>query len=216
MKQLFLLLFCCLVSPVFAQNAIPFCTKMSTRVHVRTHPGNTEYVTLYSRNEFLKKAEVPYSPYTLGLTRSILDVEVETNPKLEEQAGQICVALSDVIVTLHYPKLIVYIDKKYPPSSCEYKTIREHENYHVAVAQEALSFFRQDVEDVVSKAVMKLSPKIVRSRQDIMPVVTDYNSSVKEALRPIVNHINKVLVKKNQAIDTREMYENTTAVCPNW
>ena len=216
MKKLLLLGLCFLVSPVFAQNAIPFCTSMSTRVNVRTRPGNPQYITQFSREEFLKKANVQTSTYTLGLTVAKLDVSIESKPSIKEQLGQICVGISEVNIEMRYPKLTVYIDKKYAPSSCEYQTIKEHENYHVAVAQQALTFFRRDIEDAAAKALSRMSPKLVYSRNDIPPAVTKQVNTITAAIQPVVDHINKKLVEKNQAIDTKEMYQQTTAVCKNW
>ena len=216
MKKLVWILSCLLVSPVFAENAIPFCIQMSTSIHVKTRPGNTKYVTQYSKEAFLRQAETPFSPHTLGLTVAKLDVHVETKPQLTQQWGQICVALSDVTVDMHYPSLVVYIDKKYPPSSCAYQVVKEHEDYHVAVAQEALSFFKDDVEKNVAKTVMQLAPKIVYTRTEIPSVVHKFNNAITKALRPLVEHINKKLIEKNQAIDTPEMYKETTAMCKDW
>lgn len=216
MKKLFLLLLCLSVSPVLAQNATPFCTTMATRVHIRTRPGNPQFISLYSREEFLQKAETQVSPYTLGLTVAKLDVSVKTTPTLTEQLGQICVGLSDVDIEMSYPTLTVYIDKKYMPSSCAYQTIKEHENYHVAVAQQALSFFRPDVENAAAKALMRLAPKIVYSKDEIQGVVNKLTNAVVMALQPVVNHINGKLIEKNAAIDTKEMYQATTAVCKDW
>ena len=216
MKKLFLLLFCFVVSPVLAQNATPFCTSMSTRVHIRTKIGNPQYISQYSREDFLKKAEGPPSPYTLGLTVAKIDVTVRTTPTLKEQLGQICVGLSDVDIEMAYPTLTVYIDKKYAPSSCAYQTIKEHENYHVAVAQQALTFFRTDVENAASKAITTLAPKIVYNQDEIPSVVNRLTSTIISALQPVINHINQKLIEKNAAIDTQEMYRATTAVCKDW
>ena len=216
MKKLLILTLACLVSPVFAQNATPFCNAMKTYIHVKTRPGNPKYVTQYSREAFLKMAHAEPSPYTLGLTVSKLTASVNTKPQLTEQDGQICITLKDVEVELRYPELVVYIDKKYSPSSCEYKTIKEHEDYHVAVAQQALSFFRTDIEREVSNAVSQIHPKTVYQRSEIQPVVNQYHRAITDALAPVVAHINKKLLEKNAAIDTKEMYAATTAVCKNW
>ena len=216
MKRLFVFLSCFIVLPVLAQNAIPFCTSMSTRITVRTKPGNPQYITQYSREDFLRKADAQYSPYTLGLTVVKPEVTVSVKPDLKELLGQICVALSDVEIEMSYPSMTVYIDKKYMPSSCEYRTIKEHEDYHVNVAQQALSFFRPDVERVVSQTVETFSPKIVFSRSEISPEVNKFASKINEALKPVVKHIKSKLDEKNAAIDTQEMYHKTTAVCQNW
>ncbi|MBQ3695501.1 MAG: hypothetical protein II938_00820 [Alphaproteobacteria bacterium] len=216
MRKLLIFLFCFLVLPVFAQNATPFCTRMSTRIQVKTRPGNPKYVTQYSKEQFLKMTQANFSPYTLGLTVAKPDVTIEVKPKLTQQLEQICVTLSDVTIEMNYPTLLVYIDKKYVPSSCEYQTIKEHEDYHVAVASQALAFFKKDVEKVVTDTVMNLSPKIVYNRGEIKPAVSKYTATIASALQPVLDHIKAKLDEKNAAIDTPEMYQATTAVCNNW
>jgi len=216
MKKLLLFLYCFLVWPVFAQNAMPFCTSMTTRVHVRTHIGNPKYVTRYSKQEFLKKEGRPADPYTLGLTVAELAMNTKTTPSIEKRGAQICVGLSDLEVELDYPNLTVYIDKKYAPSSCEFKIIKDHENYHVMVVQQSLPFFRKDIEDALYKALKDLSPKIVKTNKDIQPTLEKLTDSLVQSMQPVLKHINAKLLEKNAAIDTPEMYRATTKMCKNW
>ena len=216
MKRLFLLFLLLSVSPVFAQNATHFCTSMTSRIHIKARPGNPQYITQYSRKDFLRKTGGDFSQYTLGLTVSKLDVNIEIKPAITQQLSEICVGIQDVEVELKYPSIQVYIDKKYPPSSCEYQVIKEHEDYHVAVAQQALTFFKPDVERVVSDTLRGMTPKIVYSRSDIPHIVERQVKVLTNALQPVVKHINAKLAEKNKAIDTKEMYQATTAVCKNW
>lgn len=216
MRRILLFLLCFTVWPVFAQNAIPFCMSMATRVNITTRIGNPKYITTYSRKEFLKKTKQKENPYTLGLTLYNMAVDIKTVPSIENKFNQICVGISDLNVDLYYPEIVVYIDKKYAPSSCEYKVIKEHENYHVAVAQSALTFYKNDIENAVNKALLKLSPKIVYSEGEIHPTLARMTATVLESVKPVILHINKKLLEKNAAIDTKEMYQATTNMCKNW
>lgn len=216
MKKLFLFLSLFIVSPVLAQNAMPFCTQMSTRVLVKIKTGNPKYITSYSRKDFLRKAKVPYSPHTLGLTVAEFDIDTLMTPQIEQYAGQFCVSLKDVEVTLSYPNLSVYIDKKYPSNSCEYKVIKEHEDYHVSVSQHALTFFKPDVEKVLSRTLASLRPRVVHNKNDIKSATNKMTQTVLDNLQPVIQHINNTMAKKNAAIDTKESYQKTTALCKNW
>ena len=216
MKKIILFCLCLLVSPVFAKNTIPFCTKLSARVYFRTHLGTPKYITNYSREDFLRKTETKYSPYTLGLTVVKPDITISVKPEITRLLDQTCVGLSQVEIEMGYSSMTVYIDKKYAPSSCEYRTIKEHEDYHVNVAQQALTFFRPDVERVVSQAIANLSPKLVNSQEEIKSAVDKFAAQINNALQPIIQHIQTKLAEKNAAIDTPEMYQATTAVCKNW
>ena len=216
MKKIILFYLCFIVLPVFAQNATPFCTGMTTRVHVKTLPGNPQYITTYSRSDFLKKAGGKFSPHTLGLTVAKLDITAAAKPEVSQQNGRYCVKLSDLEITMQYPSILVYIDKKYMPSSCEYRIIKEHEQYHVQVSQQALTFFKPDVERVVSEALNSLSPKVVSAQTEVQSALRQMTDSVLSQLRPLVAHINNKLSEKNAAIDTPESYTATTAKCSNW
>jgi len=212
----FLLILCLSVCPVFAQNATPFCTSMSARVHVTALPGKPNYITKYSREEFLKKVGNDVSPYTLGLTVSKLDVHIEATPSISKQLDKYCVSLENVEIELKNVILDVYIDKKYKPSTCEYKTIKSHENYHVAVAQQALVFFKSDIEKAAAQALRGISPQIVYSTGDIQNVALRQVNIINNALKPVIAHINQKLNEKDKAIDTPEMYRKTSALCNNW
>ena len=112
--------------------------------------------------------------------------------------------------------MCVYIDKKYKPSSCEYKVIKNHENYHVAVAQQAMIFFKPDVEAQVQKSLQKIKPQIVSTPEEKDQVLKNQFNQIMNDLKPLINHINTVTAKKNYQIDTPESYEKTKALCKNW
>ena len=100
MVRLFFSLLLLLVSPVWAQNATPFCTGMSTRINVHAYLGTPKYVTQYSRKEFLTKANLPTNSYTLGLTVAKLDIQAKAKPSLSQQFGQICVGLAEIDIEM--------------------------------------------------------------------------------------------------------------------
>ncbi len=216
MKKILLFLFCFSVWPVLAQNAMPFCKNMTTRVHVQTSIGNPKYISQYSKKEFLQKNNRPIDPHTLGLTVVEMGIDIQAKPAVEEQSGRFCVGVADLDVKLYYPVLTVYIDKKYEPSSCEYQIIRSHENYHVEVAQQAMTFYKKDVEKAAYKALQAQFPKLVSSQSEVASVVNGMAVSISNALDPVIQYINKKLEEKNAAIDTPAMYKATTAKCSNW
>ena len=149
-----------LLSVLLAQNASAFCDTMTTRVNVDTLPGNPVYITTRSRQDFINGAQQKVSPNTLGLTVAKLNVQGRAEPEKEVpvQNGSMCASLGTVYFTIGYGSgdLTVYIDKKYKPGSCEYEVIRKHENYHVQVAQQAMAFYKQDIENQIHKSISKL------------------------------------------------------------
>ncbi len=211
-------LFAALLSLFLSQNASAFCDILNTRVNVITNQGNVQYITTKSRSEFLKDAKQPISPNTLGLTVSNLSISGSAKANMETLGKQICVSLGILNFKMGYEKgaLKVYIDKKYRPGSCEYEVIREHEKYHVDVAQQAMLFFKPDIEKKIHQIVGKMHPKIVRSEKEIDPIIQEQLNQIMTELAPLIQHINQKIAEKNAAIDTPESYAKATALCKNW
>ena len=199
-----------------AQNASAFCNTISTRVYISMNPGNVRYVTTQSKKDFIRSAPNPVSPNTLGLTVAYLNITGDARPNVETQDGKTCVSLGTLNFKMGYDDLVVYIDKKYKPSSCEYQVIKNHENYHVAVAQQAMTFFKPDVEAQIQKSLQKLKPQLVTTAEEKDMVLKNQFNQVMNDLRPLINHINKVTAEKNYQIDTPESYAKTKALCKNW
>ena len=112
-----------LLSLLFSQNASAFCDSASTRVYITMNPGNVKYITTQSKHDFIRSAPNPVSPNTLGLTVARLGITGDARPHIETQDGKMCVSLGTLNFKMGYDDLTVYIDKKYKPSSCEYKRI---------------------------------------------------------------------------------------------
>ena len=213
MKQIFALLLCLFI----AQKATAFCRTVTPWASVETKAGYVRYMTHLSRDEFLRRSPVKLSPNTLGMTVSKLGLSGSAEPLIEQQdAHSACVQIKRMTLTLGYDTLEVYIDKKYKPGSCEYEVVKEHENYHVRVSQEAMSFFRPDVEAALNTALRKLRPVQVRSEAEAQQVFNRQFQQVVSELQPLINHINKKIAEKNYLIDTPQSYAETTALCHNW
>jgi len=184
---------------------------------VETKTGTVRYQTHLSRDEFLRKAPVKMSPNTLGMTVSSLGIQGNATPEVQYVAqNSYCVQIKDMRLTLGYDVIDVYIDKKYHPGSCEYEVVKEHENYHVRVSQEAMMFFKSDIETALKKALSKLKPVYVSSERDAQQSFERQFNQVMAELNPLIVHINKKIAEKNYVIDTPESYRATTALCPHW
>lgn len=215
MKQkIYLLLL--LLSLFLSQNASAFCNSTNTRVYITTNPGNVKYITTRSKHDFIHSVPHPVSPNTLGLTVSHMNIKGEATPNVEVEGDKMCVSLKTLNLKMENDILTVYIDKKYKPNSCEYKVIKAHENYHVAVAQQAMIFFKPDVEAEVQKALKKVKPRIITDPAERDKVLKEQFTQVMNDLKPLIDHINKTTAKKNYQIDTPESYAKTKALCKNW
>ena len=216
MEKLCFILMLLTVSPVFAQKATSFCSSMNTQVHVTLRVGTPKYITTMSRREFLAQAQGKASPYTLGLTVSQLQLNGNARPHTEVSGDRMCIGIGELDIILEDPDLTVYIDKKYKPSSCAYRTIREHEKYHVAVSQQAMMFFKSDIEAALKEALRTTPPDIISTGDNVQASLEKQFNAVMRKLDPLITHINEKIREKNAAIDTPESYAATKALCPNW
>lgn len=209
---------CAILSLFLSQNASAFCDTLNIRVNITTTPGNVQYITTKSKEEFTKNSKNPVSPYTVGLTISNLSIAGSARASTEVLDKQICTNIGVLNLKIGYEpgNLLVYIDKNYRPGSCEYEVTRKHENYHVAVAQQAMLFFKPDIEKKVHEIVGKLRPQIVRSEKEVEEVIQKQYQQVMTELAPLLRHINQKIAQKNAAIDTPESYSKTAALCKNW
>lgn len=212
MRKILLFLLCLFLS----LNANAFCQRVTPYVSVSANPGYVRYITHLSRDEFLRRAPTKMSPNTLGMTVSKLGLSGSAEPEIQQNGITACVQIGRMKIEIGYETLDVYIDKKYKPGTCEYEVVKEHENYHVRVSQEAMSFFKPDIEDALEKAVARVQPVYVKSQKEAERVFQKQFHQVMRELQPLIDHINKKIAEKNYEIDTPESYRETTALCRNW
>ena len=212
MKRLLLILLCLFLT----RNANAICRTVYPTAIVDARPGNVRYVTNLSRDEFLKRAPQKMSPNTLGMTVSKLGINGMAEPEVQQDGRQVCVSIKKMTLIMGYDTLDVYIDKKYKPGSCEYEVVKEHENYHVRVSQEAMKFFKQDIEKSLKKALNKVKPIRAKNQAEAQKAFEKQFNQVMKEMQPLIDHINKKIAEKNYLIDTPESYAETTALCPNW
>ena len=212
MKKILMTLLCLFLSV----NANAFCRQITPYTSVSAKSGHVRYITHLSRNEFLRKAPTKMSPNTLGMTVSKLGISGSAEPDIQQNGITACVQIGRMKIDIGYETLDVYIDKKYKPGTCEYEVVKEHENYHVRVSQEAMSFFKPDIEDALKKAVARVKPVEVRSQKEAERVFQNQFNQVMREVQPLIDHINKKIAEKNYEIDTPESYRETTMLCKNW
>lgn len=215
------------LSLFWIQKANALCDKIPIEVKITMEPTSVIYNHSLSRKDFPRTANKPLSPNTLGLTVSRVRVEADTRASSVGSQSSVysgipinsqrsCVGLNQIHFKIVLDTLQVYIDKKYPIGSCQYNVIKDHEDYHVAVYQEAMTFFKPDIEKALKTAVDKLRPEYVYSKTRANQVFQKQIKQVLTEIQPVLDHINKKIREKNEAIDTPESYATETKKCPSW
>ena len=159
MKKSFLLLLCLFLS----LNANAICSQHDIKMNIVVEKGQVKYDHTRSRKEFERFAKTR-NPNMLGLTVANLRLNMGGKSTIQSNGKQYCAAISEINFYLGFDEIDVYIDKKYPKNSCNYKVIKEHEDYHVAVSQQAMIFFKPDIERELKQIVSQLKPEYTNSR----------------------------------------------------
>lgn len=201
-----------------------FCETQNVRINVSMDSGNVQYITTKSSNEFAADSKRIYKKdlqgnhdHSRGLTVTSISQHISPKPNIERSDDKICARLGSLDFKIGYRKGIqVYIDKKYKPGSCEYEITKKHENYHVAVHQQAMMFFKPDIEKKVREIVGKLRPKIVHSEKEAENFLNGQVQQIQKELNEFIKRIDKIIAEKNAVIDTQESYAKTQALCKNW
>ena len=213
MKYKLTLLLCLILSG----KANAFCRTVTPWINVDTQTGTVRYITHLSKSEFLRNAPQKMSPNTLGMTVSKLGLTGSAEPEIQHLGnGTFCVQIKRMDLTIGYKTLDVYIDKKYKPGSCEYEVVKEHENYHVRVSQEAMMFFKSDIEQALETALSHIDPEYAYSSAQAQQIFNNQFNRVMREIQPLIDYINNKIAEKNYIIDTPESYAETSALCDNW
>lgn len=212
MKKIILILLCLVLS----QNANALCQKNQIKMNIIMDPAEVVYHHNLSRKDFKRLVEGNLNPNTLGLTIAQTRLKMNGKPYVQNEGSRVCIGIQEINFYIGYDQIDVYIDKKYAKSSCNYKVIKDHEDYHVGVFQQAMIFFRPDIERELREAVADIRPEYAYSSARAEQIMEKLFNRIHERLKPLLNHINRKIAEKNNAIDTPESYRKTTALCPKW
>lgn len=207
-------LFSLLICLFFSQNAMALCEKNKIKIHIELDTGRVVYNHSLSKTEFQKVSPVPIPNNISGLTLLNLERSMRGKAHIRPEGNRYCIGVEEIEFHMGYEEIEVLIDKKYPVDSCPYRVIKEHENYHVAVAQEGLAFFKKDIEAALQKATQNIRPEYAYSAQRAEQIMSKQLQQILQRIEPLLNHIQKKANEKNAAIDTPDSYRKTTSLCP--
>jgi hypothetical protein len=149
-----------------------------------------------------------------GLTLSDFSPEylVGFSGPADPATGWPCLSVKEVKIRVTYTPTI-YIASEFGSAGCRYKTTLQHEVRHVntdiITFNEYLPALRQAVQNAASKvgAVGPLKPENILRERDKMV------DKLKAALEAKVDEMEKIRFNRQQAIDTRQEYLRTSALC---
>lgn len=192
------------------------CHVSPPKVNVILTEKPVTYYNTFSRAEFLKRVKGDQAN-ALGLTVSEMNIGQTFAYQTQNSVQGSCAFVTEITFEIGYTTLDVYIDKKYKPGSCAYRVVKEHEDYHVEVARQALEFFEPDIREQLDQMADKLPVVYGYSKEMVeMDMQQQMDRLFQSEIMPLVNHINQKVNEKNAMIDTPESYAQTQALCQDW
>ncbi len=210
----------CLFLPT---NASAFCDRMPVTVSVRTKVPAPAYHHNRRWFEFPNLPPADQQPAGMqirGLTVSRIEVSGKAVSGVQRFNDHVCLGLKEVVFEISLPQLDIYIDRKYPASSCEYQVTKRHEEIHAGIFKQAVDFFRPDIEKELRAATNRRTPRLLypfeATPEKIESLTQQEFQAVMDDVAPLIRHVNAKIAQKNAQIDTPESYKQTSDLCKNW
>lgn len=147
--------------------------------------------------------------YVLGLTRAeaASGINIQLARLRDRLSGREC-ASPQVVVTLAYEPLRIYVGREFPIGSCSYRAILEHEMRHVRTYQGYLSKAEARIRALLAQ---RFSEKIVFGERGAI------EASLKREIRsywmPVLDQEMREVEAAQALIDSAEEYERMESVC---
>lgn len=202
--------------------AAPKCPgeQILPRVSLQTNPGRIIYNTRKSRRQLMAlkgqrggaTRKRGWNPIGLTLTELQFSMKISINTLAQPGRGH-CATVVAVEAELGFGDITVYVDRRYPKGSCQYLSVLDHENQHVAIFRDTLASYAPKVERRLNRAASKLRPLTAPSPGK---AATRLQKKLHREMKPLFKEINAILDGKNDRIDTAQNYKREQARCSQW
>lgn len=174
-----------------------------------------EPITLDTRSSYrtltlIGPRNLPATRQVLGLTRGVATVRFESRiTAYTDPGGRWECASPQLKVTYGFSPMTVYVAREFPPGSCAYKEIHEHELRHVRAYQAHLLRIEQELADTLKRRFVTDGPW----RGPVGQARTRIQQELEERWAPYIRReLNKVDAAQ-ALIDTPEEYARVAARC---
>ena len=187
-------------------------------VSFTANPGQPRYDNSKSKNR-LRSLNRTYGQHTagwspIGLTLADRSMRIAVTVRSEQLSdGSFCSNLSSVEATVEYNSIDVYIANIYERGSCQYSAILDHERRHVGVFNDTLMEFAPRIERRLYEAAGAIRPQHSSNHKKAAKVLQD---KLERAVNPMFDEFDRVLARRNGALDTEENYREELKECPSW
>ncbi len=149
----------------------------------------------------------------LGITYAETHYEANARSSATTMRGGFCVYLASVDIDFGWRRMEVYVASEFAPGSCEYRSVLDHENQHVAANNGSLREFAPRFRAEVEKILRAQQPVFTRDAQAGMDVAL---ASVEQGMSASLAQFQKLMAERNAPLDSSSNYDATAKLCANW
>lgn len=149
----------------------------------------------------------------LGITYAQSAYSAEANSSATPVRGGFCVYLTSLDVQFGFKRMEVYIASEFEPGTCEYRSVLDHENQHVAINNGTLKAFAPVFRAEIEKLLALQKPVYAANAQSGMDVAL---SNVEKGMSAMWSRFQDRMADENAPLDSAKNYAATGALCSNW
>lgn len=174
-----------------------------------------EPITLDTRSSYrtltlIGPRNLPAGKQVLGLTRGTATVRFESRiTAYTDPGGRWECASPQLTVTYGFSPMTVYVAREFPPGSCAYKEIHEHELRHVRAYQTHLLRIEQELADTLKRRFVSDGPW----RGPVGQARARLQQELEERWAPYIRREMNKVDAAQALIDTPEEYARVAASC---
>jgi hypothetical protein len=149
----------------------------------------------------------------LGVTFVTPSFGIEAHTQFEPRGQGYCVYLTQIDANFGFRSMDVYVASEYPPGSCEYNAVLDHENQHVAINNRNLRVTAPRVRAELERLLSLEKPVYASDGRD---VTKERLAALSRAMDDMLNQFGDRLAQDNATIDTVDNYAAISDICKDW
>ena len=195
------------------------CSKFKTTPKITTtiNYGTPTY-TLVPKNKITTIAGLKNPLRTMGLTIADFQIQFSLGIDKHEVENGLCININTINFDIGYNSLDVIIDEKYNTNSCQYKTIKRHEQEHIRIYQNELKYYGKLITDEMKILMENLEPFYLSNgaSENKINKKIDHILNSDEKLNILKSRLKQALIEKNIAHDSQSEYIRIKNSCTSW
>lgn len=153
-----------------------------------------------------------------GLMRADLKLGMtyETGAIHSRRAGRSCAWLEAVTVDLTPAAYEILVPREYPPGSCEYEAVFEHEREHEAAHRRLLDRAKEEITAALASASGLPGPGSPVEQAEGEPAGPRLGELARKVVEPVYARYKEELAADQDSLDLPQRYQAVTERCSNW